>query len=259
VGHDTRGSLELAWESELFRNCFGDDPAAPARLFRVIPPREAINANTTWRRNLSTTDSCGASAWDLELTRGTVSEMTGLDQPSSDLSKTSALGDSPRLRVSPWWRILAVALSAVLLVIGLSVTVFEPPSSTTVTKVDWFGYEVTGGAGDVNNYTEILGMCAPPGSITVGIFSMVWASSMGRAVQNLRLWTLLPPNSSYPEGVVDVLYESFNSSAGGTSFLSLYPNPCSLPWVLDVQADQPVTVTAIATLTFNYTTPVHPI
>ncbi|MGA8302590.1 MAG: hypothetical protein WB873_02680 [Thermoplasmata archaeon] len=160
--------------------------------------------------------------------------------------------DASRTRsgVSPWWRIAAVILVVLLAVLALSVTVFEPPASKILTKVEWSSYEVSAGPGDTNNVTTIRGMCAPADAVTVGIFSMVWATSTGKAVQQVRIWTVYPPNPA-----VVALYLAVNSSSGGTSFLSLYPEPCSLPWNLDVESNQTVTVAALATLTYNYTAP----
>jgi hypothetical protein len=96
-------------------------------------------------------------------------------------------------------------------------------------------------------------MCAPPDAVAVGVFTMVWTTSSGEAVQQVRLWTLYPPNATDPLGVPVVLYEALNASSGGTSFLSSYPDPCSLLWNLNVASNQAVTVTAMATLTYNYT------
>ena len=174
---------------------------------------------------------------------------------SSPSSNAAGSREPLRAPVSPWWRVIAVVLAAALAVFGLSVAVFFPASSATLTKVEWSYYVIPGGPGVDNNVTTIPGghFCAPTDAVTDGIFSMIWNSSTGGSVQQVRLWTLYPPTSSYPLGVPVVLYESVNNSSGGTSFLSLFPEPCSNTWFLNVESDQSVVVSATATLTYNYT------
>jgi hypothetical protein len=176
------------------------------------------------------------------------------DRPTeTEPSQLLGTAPHPSTKVSGWWRVTTIILVVLLTVLGLSVVVLEHSASTTMTKVDWFSYEVTAGPGIDTNVTTIRGMCAPSDAITAGIFSMDWSTSTGKAVQQVRLWTLYPPDPSHPLGTPVVLYEATNASTGGTSFVSSYPNPCSLPWNLNVASNQTATVTAIATLTYNYT------
>ena len=79
---------------------------------------------------------------------------------------------------------------------------------------------------------------------------MVWNTTDGESIQQVRLWTVLPV---LPQGKIVNLYLATNSSGGGTSFLSTYPDPCGLVWSLDVESTSTVTVLAITTLTYNYT------
>lgn len=129
----------------------------------------------------------------------------------------------------------------------------EPAGNST--RVEWSQYLIESGPDVENNTTSILGLhfCVPSDATSAGIFSMVWATNTGQAVQQVRLWTLLPPNASHPLGVPVVLYESTNASSGGTSFVPSYPYPCSYSWNLNVESVNPVVVSVSATLTFNVT------
>jgi hypothetical protein len=158
--------------------------------------------------------------------------------------------DRSPLKVSPWWRVAAIALVVLVIIVGLSVAAFETPAPktlSTLTKVEWYNYQVTAGPGIDTNVTAIRGMCAPSGAVTVPIFSMVWNTSTGKPVQLVRIWTVEGGNPA----VVN-LYKAVNSSSGGTSFLS-EPYLCEGPWVLTAASNQTVTVNAIATLSYNYT------
>jgi hypothetical protein len=177
--------------------------------------------------------------------------LLGAPKPSGQgAGPKRSLGSS----VSPWWRILAVALVIVLVIVGLSVTVFlrASPGPASSTEVEWFSYEIPGGPGVSDNGTNFRAteFCAPSNAITVPIFSLIWNTSTGKSIQQVRLWTVLPV---LPQGKIVNLYEGTNSSGGGTSFLSTYPDPCGQVWSLDVESNTPVIVLAIATLTYNYT------
>lgn len=163
--------------------------------------------------------------------------------------------ESPRPGVSPWWRVASIVLTVLVVILFVALTVFAPLSETTLTKVDWFRYEVTAGPGIDSNSTTLHGipfMCAPSNATTVAVFSMVWSTSNGRPVELVRIWTLENLTTT-PEGVTVNLYLGFNASSGGTSILATYPTPCWGVWVLAVSSNATVTVTAIATLTYNYT------
>jgi hypothetical protein len=173
--------------------------------------------------------------------------------PSSDQTGR-APRRGPRSPVPFWWRVLAIGLAAVLVIIGIAVVILPSTNPATLTRVEWFGYAIPGGPGVTDNGTTFTGtqFCAPSNAITVPIFSLVWTTSTGDPIQQVRLWTLLP---ILPQGRIVNLYLATNSSSGGTSFLSTYPDPCGLIWNLDVEADIPVVVLATITLTYNYTQP----
>jgi hypothetical protein len=184
--------------------------------------------------------------------------MEGDPRSKDSLSEDSMIEppESPKIGipikpgVSPWWRVLAVLAIVGLVVFWLSSVIVFSGAPTTRTQVEWSSYAVSGGPGDTNNETTIPGehFCAPAYADTVGIFSMVWMTSTGKAVHQFRIWTIIPPNMT-----ITPLYVASNYSSGGISFLSTYPTPCSLAWVLDVESTEAVVVYAIATLTFNYT------
>jgi hypothetical protein len=163
--------------------------------------------------------------------------------------------------VSPWWRAIAIILVVLLVVLGLSLALYKSPTSTTtLTKVEWSHYEIPGGPeAEVNesNTTEIGAghFCAPPSAVTAGIFSMVWAASTDEPVQQVVLWALYPPNSTYPLGYPVVLYEASNASSGGSSFVPFFPAPCGYTWNIGVKSPESVIVYVVATLTYNYTAP----
>lgn len=161
---------------------------------------------------------------------------------------TPSISPSPSKPPNPW-RIATVALVVLVGILTITVVLLSTSSPSTQTRVDWFNYEVTAGPGIVTNYTTIRGMCAPSDATSAGIFSMVWSTSTGRPVELVRLSAL--EGSTTP--VIVNLYVALNASAGGMSFLTTYPTPCAIPWNLGVASNQTVTVTAIATLTYNVT------
>jgi hypothetical protein len=159
--------------------------------------------------------------------------------------------------VARWWKGATIALSILVVILLISVVILLRSPLTTMTKVEWSYYRVSGGPGVENNSTMIQGLhfCAPSDATSAGIFSMIWAASTGKSVQQVRIWTLLPPSATYPLGVPVILYQGLNESSGGTSFVSSYPFPCGNSWTLDVESEQLVTVSVIASLTYNVTVP----
>jgi len=162
---------------------------------------------------------------------------------------------------SAQWRTLAVALTVVLVVIasyeGYLST--RPASQETLTKVDWSRFTIPAGPGpsandsNFTNYPELT-FCAPSGATTVGLFSMVWSSSSGAAIQSMVIFLILPPTTGHPLGLPEILYEGFNESNGGTSIISFYPNPCGYQWTIAAQSSFAVSVNGVITFTYNYTT-----
>lgn len=161
--------------------------------------------------------------------------------------------------VSAWWRAATISLVMALVVIGVLAFALRPMSTTKVeTQVDWYRYQIPSSpAAQANNtnFTLIpqLTYCAPNGSLTTGIFSMVWITSTGAPVSSVALWVVYPSGSgdSLIYGVN--LYDGRNASSGGTSFVSFYPKPCGYDWLLQAASPQDLTVYTVATLTFNYT------
>jgi hypothetical protein len=154
-----------------------------------------------------------------------------------------------------WWKVASIALSVLVVILLISVVVLLKSPPTTTTEVEWSHYKVPSGPGVNNNSTLIPGLhfCAPADATSAGIFAMAWNTSTGHSVQKVRLWTLLPPNATYPLGVPMILYQGLNDSSGGTSFVSFYPFPCANSWTLDVESEQLVTVSVTASLTYNVT------
>jgi hypothetical protein len=165
----------------------------------------------------------------------------------------------PRV-VSIWWMVVAILL-AVLIVVVVVLSAFATHQvSVTRTQVDWYAYTVPGGPGTGGsgpfNYTILPDalFCAPSNALSYGRFAMTWSTIPTTSVpENVRLWTLYPPTPSHPIGVPTVLYQSYNVSQGGTSFVSAFPLPCGDAWILNVNATVPLSVTAVMTLTYNYT------
>jgi hypothetical protein len=194
--------------------------------------------------------------------------MSGLNTPNapseSARSEDSHARDSEPASgsggVSRHWRTLAVVLVVVLLVIA-SYGLYQfltPTTPETLTKVEWTHFILPAGpAASANrtNYTTILPLtyCAPQGATTVGLFSLVWSSSSGAAIQSMVIFLLTAPSAEHPLGSPDILYEGFNESYGGTSFLSFAPVPCTYPWTFGVESSFAVSVVGIMTLTYNYT------
>jgi hypothetical protein len=116
--------------------------------------------------------------------------------------------------------------------------------------VEWSSFEVSGGTGDPNNVTVVppFHYCAPSGATTIGIFSTTWDTLSGINVEQVAIWTVIPPDLS-----VHFLYQETNESSGGTSFVSPYPTPCSLPWGFDVESSADVEVLFVTTPTYNST------
>ncbi|HTT15447.1 MAG TPA: hypothetical protein VMG81_06715 [Thermoplasmata archaeon] len=160
-------------------------------------------------------------------------------------------------KVTLWRTFIATALG--LIVILATVVVIEYESSTQNTVVQWSSYTIEGGPSVSNNSTIIIGshFCVPADSSGSGIFSMIWSDTTGATVKNVRLWTILPPTTSHPLGVFDLLYEGGNNSSGGTSFLIHGDTPCDTDWIIDVASNEFVTVTAVTTLTYNVTSISH--
>lgn len=194
----------------------------------------------------------------------------GPDQdPSHRRSRSEAIGgetssrdartEPRRIGVSPWWRIATITLVVIVVAIGLSITAFKPsPSTETLTAVEWSRYAIPGGPAEQENFTnntEIPGWtyCTPYDALTVGLFTMVWATSTAHPVQRVALWAMYPPNSTYPLGYPVTLYGASNEASGGTGFLSLYPAPCTYTWTITVESSEPVVVYVVATFTYNYT------
>jgi hypothetical protein len=115
------------------------------------------------------------------------------------------------------------------------------------------GGPASGANGDNNTPLGAGTFCAPPSALTAAIFGMVWVTSTGARVEQVSLWAWHPPNSTYPPGYPVNLYVGVNASRGGTSFLSLFPAPCSYIWTISVESLTSVQVYVAATLTFNYT------
>ncbi len=153
-----------------------------------------------------------------------------------------------------WWRVAAVVLVVLLIVVVVLPYALERRSVVIRTEVDWFHYSVVGEPNsDIVTPIDGALFCPPASAITEPVVSMVWATSPPTLVNNTRLWTLLPPNATMPLGIPVVLYEGFNSSSGGTSFVSAFPFPCGYLWNLDSISPTVVTVSATFTLTYNYT------
>ncbi len=156
--------------------------------------------------------------------------------------------------VLTWWRAAAVVLVVLLVVVVVLPYALERRSIVIRTEVDWFHYSVVGEPNsDIVTPIDGALFCPPANAITEPILSMVWTTSPSTVVNNTRLWTLLPPNATLPEGRIVVLYEGFNLSSGGTSFVSAFPFPCGYLWNLDSISPTVVTVSATFTLTYNYT------
>ncbi len=161
--------------------------------------------------------------------------------------------------VSAWWRAATIGLVILLVLIAVLTFELRPLNTTKVeTQVDWFHYQIASSpqaqAND-SNFTLIpqLTYCAPDGALTTGVFSMVWLTLNGAPVRSVALWVVYPSGSGNSLIYGVNLYEGRNSSSGGTSFISAYPDPCGYDWLLQAASSQNVTVYAVATLTYNYT------
>ena len=171
-------------------------------------------------------------------------------------------GAHPRLNgVSVHWRTLSVALVVAFVVIASfeAYAATRPAVQETFTKVDWSHFTIPAGPGpsaNDSNYTNYpeLSFCAPSGATTVGLFSMVWSSSSGAAIQSMVIFLILPPTTGHSLGSPEILYEGFNESSGGTSIISFYPNPCGYQWTFAAQSSFAVSVNGVITFTYNYTT-----
>jgi hypothetical protein len=170
--------------------------------------------------------------------------------PAIELPSQAPARAKPRL-VSAWWRTGAVII--VILVLILAIFPFAIQRQETVSAVHWSRFLAPGGPGtEGSNLTEIHSdtFCAPSNALSVGLFSMTWTASNGTRVSDVRLWT---PDPNLPFPNILYLYHGYNESGGGTSFESPYPIPCGNMWVLDDDSTVPVTITAVMTLTYNYT------
>jgi hypothetical protein len=193
------------------------------------------------------------------------------DAERSDLIATNPVSD-PRAKMasiggtrppaSSWWRVSSIVLAILLVVVIVVPVILRTESASIQTRVEWFHYEVAGGPGAQNatlglrNYTTIPPntFCAPSNDLSVGLFSMTWTASNGTRVAEVRIWT---PDPNLPFPNLLFLYRGYNESSGGTSFESPYPIPCGNMWVLDDDSGVPVTITAVMTLTYNYTATVQ--
>ena len=162
--------------------------------------------------------------------------------------------------VSGWWRIAAIVIAIGFVVLGVATGEFLPKSSGnashTQTNVEWYSFEVASGPGPDGNQTNLTVLqgakfCVPANATTDGIFALNWATSTTTAVESVRLYALVPNESARPSA--EWLYNSTNQSSGGTSFLSLFPNPCSYIWAFTVESNFAVTVLTVTTLTYNVT------
>jgi hypothetical protein len=164
--------------------------------------------------------------------------------------------------VSGWWRIAAIAIAIAFVILSAATGAFLAKSSGstphTQTKVQWYSFEVPSGPGPDENGTNVTLLpaprfCVPDNATTVGIFSLNWATSTTTAVESVQLYALHPSTTGQERPYAEWLYNSTNQSSGGTSFLSLFPNPCSYDWALSVESSFAVTVLAVTTLTYNVT------
>lgn len=187
-----------------------------------------------------------------------MSTTAGVGNPTEDSRSTVGYDSSPSRSVlsgvSRWWRILAIAL-VVFFVISASIAVFAVRHGySTQTVVQWFHYDVAAGNSTWNqDFIPQATFCAPDYAHWFGNFSMIWNTSTGQSVTNVLMFTDYPPVPGHPLGVLTGLYWANNTSRGGTSFVSYYPEPCAYTWILAVNSTLPLVVDATMTLTYNVT------
>lgn len=187
----------------------------------------------------------------MTITPGNGPMNTGRADPKGD-------GRRPSQGVSQWWRICSLLLVGVVIVAALLPIASSHESKVVRTQVDWFRYTVAGGPAAVKaglnaTFVDGLKFCPPSDAINVPTVSLLWDTTPELQVVDVRLWTLLPPTPSHPLGVPVVLYEGWNATSGGTSFTSAYPFPCDNNWILDDNSTSSVEISAVLTLTYNYT------